>query len=298
MNKWIKAFRLRALPLAISSILMGGFVAYQLGFVAWDILVFALITTLFLQILSNLANDYGDFSKGTDNDNRVGPMRAMQSGMISKQSMKRAIWIVVLLSFSSGIYLVYLSFGLKNLFLSLLFILIGLLAILAAIRYTIGKRAYGYSGYGDLYVFLFFGWVAVIGSYYLISLSFDWIILLPASSMGLFSSAILNLNNLRDHQNDEASGKMTLVVKLGFQKARYYHFALIASGWISFMLFLFLKDSPALVYMIVLSLPFFIRNVLFVFKVKEEYKLDPELKKLALSITLFTILYGFGLFLS
>lgn len=297
MNKWIKAFRLRTLPLAISSILMGGFVAFQMGFVRWEVLILALVTTLFLQILSNLANDYGDFSKGTDNDKRLGPVRAMQSGMITKESMKKAIWIFIFLSFLSGIYLVYLSFGLEDLFISLLFISIGLLAILAAIRYTIGKRAYGYSGWGDLYVFLFFGWVAVLGTYYLISSGLSWIILLPASTMGLFSSAILNLNNMRDHKNDAASGKMTLVVKLGFKNARYYHLALLVFGWLAFILFLVMKHSPEMAYLELLSLPFFLRNVLFVFKVKEESKLDPELKKLALSITLFTLLYGLGLFL-
>jgi len=297
MNKWIRAFRVRTLPLAISSILMGVFVAFQMGFARWDIMILAILTTLFLQILSNLANDYGDFTKGTDNENRLGPERSMQSGSITKKSMKRAIVLFVLLSLFSGVSLVLLSFGIENRFKVLLFIAVGILAILAAIRYTMGKRAYGYSGWGDLYVFMFFGWVAVLGSYYLISLNFDLNVILPATTMGLFSTAILNLNNLRDHKNDKASGKVTIVVKMSFHKARYYHISLLFFGWFCFILFLYLNNSPLIVYLVLLALPFFIRNGWIVLSEKDERKLDPELKKLALSITLFTLLYGLGLFL-
>lgn len=297
MNKWIRAFRLRTLPLAISSILMGVFAAFQMGYMRWEVMILAILTTLFLQILSNLANDYGDFTKGTDNENRLGPVRSLQSGSITKQSMKKAIILFVFLSLFSGITLVLLSFGIENRFKVLLFIALGILAILAAIRYTMGKRAYGYSGWGDLYVFLFFGWVAVLGSYYLISMNFDLNVILPATTMGLFSTAILNLNNLRDHKNDKASGKVTIVVKLSFAKARYYHISLLFFGWFCFILFLYLNNSPMIVYLELLALPFFIRNAGVVLTEKDEQKLDPELKKLALSITLFTLLYGLGLFL-
>ena len=295
MSKWIKAFRMRTLPLAFSSIMMGGFIAFANSFVNWEVLFLAILTTLFLQVLSNLANDYGDFVKGTDNDNRLGPARTMQSGVISKSSMKKAIGLFVLLSLSSGVYLVYTSFGSENLMKILLFIAIGIAAIMAAIRYTIGKSAYGYSGLGDVFVFIFFGLVAVLGTYFLISLSFDYIVILPAVAMGLFSTAVLNLNNLRDYKNDAASGKNTVIVRMGFKNGKKYQLALISLAWISFITYLILSNANYYNYLEFLSLPLFIMGLTRVFSTEDEQSLDPELKKLALSITLFTILFGIGI---
>ena len=295
MNKWIKAFRLRTLPLALSSILMGGFAAFGDGYSNWLVLIFAVITTLLLQILSNLANDYGDFVKGTDNDQRLGPERALQSGAIDKKSMKRMIYLFVIMSFFSGVVLIIQSFGWEMLGKSFLFLVVGIIAIWAAIRYTVGLKAYGYSGLGDLFVFIFFGLVAVIGTYFLIAIRVELSILLPAITLGLFSTAILNLNNLRDVKNDEASNKMTLVVKYGFEKGRHYHAFLIVGGWIAILSYIQLKFSDLSPYLILLSLPFFIRNLVVVYRVKDEQKLDPELKNLALSISLFTLLFGLGL---
>lgn len=295
MSKWIKAFRMRTLPLAFSSIMMGGFIAYDNSFRNWEILFLAILTTLFLQILSNLANDYGDFVKGTDNENRLGPARTMQSGAISKSSMKKAIILFVFLSLSSGIYLVYTSFGAENLVKILIFITIGITAILAAIRYTIGNSAYGYSGLGDVFVFIFFGLVAVIGTYFLISLTFDYLVILPAVTMGFFSTAVLNLNNLRDYKNDATSGKNTVIVRMGFSNGKKYQLALISMAWISFLSYLFLSDADLYNYLEILSLPLFIMGLIRVFKTEDEQSLDPELKKLALSITLFTLLFGIGI---
>lgn len=295
MNKWIKAFRLRTLPLALSSILMGGFVAFGDGESNWLVLLLAVLTTLLLQILSNLANDYGDFVKGTDNDQRLGPTRALQSGEIDRMSMKQVIYFFALLSFISGVLLIIGAFGSEMLLRSLLFLLIGIAAIWAAIRYTVGVKAYGYSGLGDLFVFVFFGLVAVIGSYFLITLRFEALVLLPAITLGLFSTAILNLNNLRDVKNDKASDKITLVVKYGFSNAQHYHAFLIIGGWISISAYILMKFSSFSPFLILLSLPFFIRNVVVVYKVKDEQKLDPELKYLALSISFFTLLFGLGI---
>jgi 1,4-dihydroxy-2-naphthoate octaprenyltransferase len=276
---------------------MGGIVAFENGFARWEVLLLAIVTTLFLQILSNLANDYGDFVKGTDNDMRLGPKRSMQSGSINRQSMKKAIKLFVFLSLVSGFLLVYVSFGKENIFKSLLFIAIGITAILSAIRYTIGDSAYGYSGWGDVFVFIFFGWVAVIGSYFLISLEISTLVFYPATTMGLFSTAVLNLNNLRDYKNDRASGKKTLIVKIGFKNGKIYQLFLILLAWLSFLLYLLLKDAPPFAYLEFLALPLFIRNIVLVFKVKDEQLLDPELKNLALSIILFTILFGIGVFI-
>lgn len=297
MSKWIKAFRIRTLPLALSSILMGGFVALENSFSHWQVLTLAVLTTLFLQVLSNLANDYGDFLKGTDNENRIGPKRTMQSGLITKEAMKKAMILFVVLSLISGVSLVLFAFGKENLLKILLFIFIGILAILASIRYTVGKKAYGYSGLGDVFVFLFFGWIAVLGTYFLISLDINYFVLLPASTMGFFSAGVLNLNNLRDYKNDEVSGKITIVVKMGFAKAKVYHLFLILSGWICFIAYLVLTNASSSTYLVLLSLPLFFLNLRTVFRVKEEKLLDPELKKLALSITFFTFLFGLGVVL-
>lgn len=294
MNKWIKAFRLRTLPLAISSILMGGFVAYGDGYSNWIVLFFAVLTTLLLQILSNLANDYGDFVKGTDNNDRLGPTRTMQSGLIDKSSMKRMIYLFVFLSLLSGVILIIQSFAWEMMLKSMLFLIVGIIAIWAAIRYTVGLKAYGYSGLGDLFVFIFFGLVAVLGTYYLLTLRFEISVVLPAITLGLFSTAILNLNNLRDVKNDEASGKITLVVKYGYEKGRHYHSFLLIGGWLSIIAYIFLEFSSYIPFLILLSLPFFIWNLVVVYQVKDEQKLDPEMKKLALSISLFTLLFGLG----
>lgn len=275
---------------------MGGFVAYAESEMRLEVLLLAIFTTVFLQVLSNLANDFGDFVKGTDNKERLGPERSMQSGAIDKASMKRAIIISALLSLLSGLALIYVSLE-DEFWKSLLFLLIGILAILSAIRYTIGTSAYGYSGWGDVFVFIFFGWVAVAGTYYLNTLRFDAFTLLPASTLGFFSSAVLNLNNLRDHKNDKDSGKRTLVVKMGFDLARYYHLLIILAGWSCFIYYLFLKDLNVWAFMSLITIPLFARNIYKVFTVKDERKLDPELKFLALSITLFTLLFGIGLVL-
>lgn len=274
---------------------MGGFVALGDGNSNWFVLSLAVLTTLLLQILSNLANDYGDFVKGTDNDQRLGPTRALQSGDIDKKSMKRVIYLFALLSFISGSVLIIQSFAWDTLLKSSLFLLIGIAAIWAAIRYTVGVKAYGYSGLGDLFVFVFFGLVAVIGTYFLISLSFDFTIVLPAITLGLFSTAILNLNNLRDFKNDKESNKMTIVVKYGFAKSRTYHAFLIIGGWAAIISYILIKFSSFSPFLILLSLPFFIRNLLVVYKVEDEQKLDPELKNLTLSIAFFTLLFGLGI---
>lgn len=227
---WIEALRLRTLPLAAGGIILGSFLPeVQLVF-SWPIFILALLTAFGLQILSNLANDYGDFVKGTDNEERVGPQRALQSGVISKKEMKRALFICGGITLASGIALLAISFGPEQMFQLLIMLGIGLLAIWAAVQYTVGKRAYGYSGMGDLFVILFFGLVSVWGVSYLYLGELHPSILYPALSYGLLSAGVLNINNMRDIENDKASGKNTLVVKIGAQNAKVYHALLILSA--------------------------------------------------------------------
>lgn len=292
-KSWVKAMRLRTLPLSLATIFTGNFIAIAIH--QWSVLVMILsiLTTIFLQILSNLANDLGDHLKGTDNQNRVGPARSTQSGEISIKEMKNGIGIFIFLSLVTGILLLYFSKIDYNGFL--FFLGLGILAILAAIFYTIGKRPYGYRAMGDLFVFLFFGMVGVGGSFYLHTGHLFNELFFPAATIGFFSVAVLNMNNMRDHVNDKANNKNTLVVVLGFEKAKGYHTFLILGGIISVSFFIFKNyHSPQnLIFLVVL--PFYILNLIRVWKVTDPKDLDPELKKLALSTFLFSILFGISI---
>jgi len=283
------AFRLRTLPLAFSCIFTGTAVAIFDGFWNPVLLTLALLTTLFLQVLSNLANDYGDSQKGVDNENRVGPQRTIQSGKITLTEMKRALWITAVLALISGLSLVYVAFGPEDWQFALLFISLGLMAIAAAVKYTIGSTPYGYRGLGDVFVFLFFGLVGVVGIYYLNTGSLGSYTYLPAIAVGLWAAAVLNLNNMRDHENDAASGKRTLVVIMGLAKAKAYHFSLILVGWIAVIAFIILSHS---MWMGLAFIPFCLQlaHLNRVYKIEVPAKLDPELKKLALSTFLFATL--------
>ena len=212
---FIEAARLRTLPLSISGILIGTALAYAEGSFNWIICILALLTTIGFQVLSNFANDYGDGVKGTDNEDRIGPQRALQSGSISPDQMLNAIKITGFITFCIALLLIYFSFGRTHLNYFFLFLVFGLASIAAAIKYTMGKKAYGYSGYGDIFVFLFFGLLSVVGSYFLYTKSLDYTIFLPATSVGMLSVAVLNLNNMRDRASDEKANKRTFVVKIG-----------------------------------------------------------------------------------
>jgi 1,4-dihydroxy-2-naphthoate octaprenyltransferase len=240
MKNWIKAFRLRTLPLSFACVIVGVALAYFYGQFNYLVSAFVLLTTLFLQILSNLANDYGDFTKKVDNENRVGEARTLQLGLIKPKAMKVAIILFSFLSLLSGILLLYFSFdGLSLSFL--IFFLVGLVAIAAAIKYTMGKNPYGYKAMGDIAVFIFFGWVAVIGTYYLNAINFEFTLLFPATAMGLFSTAVLNINNMRDRDSDRLVDKNTLPVIMGLKWAKKYHYLLIILAFVLLFVFVLLN---------------------------------------------------------
>ncbi len=291
---WIEAFRLRTLPLALSVTLMGSFLAVADGKYRWAVIVLSLVTTLFLQILSNLANDYGDALKGADNEKRVGPQRTVQSGRIGPRQMKSAIIIFALLSFLSGLGLLYTALG-EHFAVAFLFLLLGVGAIAAAIKYTTGDHAYGYKGWGDFFVFVFFGLVAVLGNYYLNTLQWHWALLLPASTMGFFSAGVLNLNNMRDTHNDKAAGKHTLAARLGYRRARLYHLVILGMGWVFSLVYVAWHYRSLWNFLFLLTLPLFLRDTFQIMKVEDETLLDPYLKRLALSTLLFSLLYGLGI---
>ncbi|MFC2097368.1 1,4-dihydroxy-2-naphthoate polyprenyltransferase [Bacteroidota bacterium] len=298
MNKispWIKTFRLRTLPLAFSCIIMGSALAYSDGRMNFLVLILALLTTLFLQILSNIANDYGDGIKGTDNNNRVGPERAIQSGEISVKNMKRLIILFIFLSLAAGITLII--FGLKNLpvYILIIFLLIGIFAIISAVKYTVGKIAYGYHGFGDLFVLIFFGIVGVIGSYYLHTHSFKLELLLPAFSLGFLSVGVLNLNNMRDRNSDKLSGKITIAVILGDYKARIYHGILLILSIIFALIFVIINYRSIYQFGFLLVTPLILSNIITVLKSDDPGIFDKLLMKLALSTFIFSILFGIGI---
>lgn len=288
---WIQAFRLRTLPLSISGILVGSFIAYKNGF--WDNGIFALaiLTTLFLQILSNLANDLGDSQKGADNELRVGPKRAVQSGVISAKEMKVGVIILAILAASTAVPLILI--GTSGMPVEVLWIYIGLgiACIIAAITYTVGKKAYGYNGLGDLMVLIFFGFVSVLGVYSLFSKTFDILVFLPALTIGALSVAVLNLNNMRDRINDAAVGKITLVVQMGAKNAKVYHGLLLLVSFLSLTSYILIND----IYISLLALlPYFIllKHYLLVRKNKDPKDLDPELKKVALATFFIALLFS------
>lgn len=294
VSLWISSMRLRTLPLSISGIILASCFAYYNGCFNWLVFILAILTTLSFQILSNLANDYGDGVKGTDNNDRIGPERAIQSGKISPEEMLNAIKINILISIGLSFLLIFSAFGVKHFFLTLLFFLLGISSIVAAIRYTIGSNAYGYNGFGDLFVFVFFGLVSVIGCYLLYAKTIHHVVYLPAITIGLLSAAVLNLNNMRDIVSDEKSNKKTLAVKLGIENAKKYHITIIVLALITSTLFAILYYTQLSNLLFFVTYIPLIRHIISVINNKDSKLLDPELKKVALTTVLLAILMGIG----
>jgi 1,4-dihydroxy-2-naphthoate octaprenyltransferase len=304
VKSYIKAARLRTLPLSISGIIIGSYLGNQfvnnlsetnIQFSIWGSAIFwlAILTTIGFQVLSNFANDYGDGIKGSDK-NRVGESRMVSSGAITPKQMKMAMIYTTIITLIIALLLIYVAFGSKNFELSVLFLGLGIASIAAAIKYTVGNSAYGYSGFGDLFVFLFFGLLSVVGSYFLFTNQLSFKIFFPAISTGLLSTAVLNLNNLRDREEDKKNNKNTLVVKLGLNKAKIYHFFLVFLALIAALIYVFLDFTS--IYELVFLVAFIplIKNIIIVSKNKIPAELDGELKKVALSTFLFAILFGIG----
>jgi 1,4-dihydroxy-2-naphthoate octaprenyltransferase len=294
---WLQAFRLRTLPLALSSTFLGSFLAYSKDHFRLSVFILASLTTLFLQILSNLANDYGDGLKGSDKGERIGPERVTQSGKVSLKGIRRMILAFVLLSLSAGTALIFTGLSHFPSFAIPVFFLVGLSAIIAAIKYTVGRKPYGYMGLGDVFVFLYFGIVGVCGTFYLQTGYFDPWILLPASTIGMFSMGVLNINNLRDIKSDSANGKKTLVVRLGVKPAKIYHAILVLVAVLMSIAYtvVFFKSPVQLLFMF--TLPFLMLDVRNVMQNTVPVDLNSELKKMALTTFAFSLTFGLGLVL-
>ncbi|SKC07920.1 1,4-dihydroxy-2-naphthoate prenyltransferase [Soonwooa buanensis] len=305
MIDWIHAARLRTLPLSLSGIIMGSFIAkWRLkedgGFWDWKIFALALLVTLLYQILSNYANDYGDGVKGTDKLRiNEAEARAVASGKITAKQMKNAVILLSILSFVATVALLYVAFIPNYMNEFYIFIGLGVACILAAIGYTVGKKPYGYMGLGDIFVFVFFGLVSVCGSYFLFTKTFSWDVLLPAAAVGLLSAAVLNLNNMRDMQNDEASGKKTLALKLGYKNAMIYEMVLLQLPILLVLTFLMINQLQAqgryyAFIVMILLFPFAgLRRKIM--QIKENRELDPFLKQVGILTFMMAVLTAAGL---
>jgi len=292
ISVWISAFRLRTLPLALSSVSMGGFLAASQGRFNGMVFTLCCTTTVLLQILSNLANDYGDTIHGADHAGRKGPTRAVQSGVIGVASMRSAIGLFVILSLVSGVALLFTAFG-RNYNLLITFFGVGLLCIAAAILYTAGKKPYGYAGLGDLSVLIFFGGVGVTGSLFLFTHALSAWSLLPALACGFFSVGVLNINNMRDIESDRQAGKFSIPVRIGKERAGLYHWFLLIGGVAAAVLYTVQTYQAPVQFLFLLSLPVFIAIGKAVNE-KPSEELDPYLKRMALGTLLFVVLFGIG----
>lgn len=292
IKHWISAFRLRTLPLALASIGMGSFLAGAYQQFSLKIFLLASFTTIFLQVLSNLANDYGDSIHGADSVDRKGPQRAVQSGKISRQAMFKAMIVLGVLSFGCGLWLLYAAINSWQTFF--FFLGLGVLSIIAAITYTAGKKPYGYAGLGDISVIIFFGWVAVLGTFYLHAHLFAWQLLLPATSCGVFATAVLNVNNIRDIESDKKAGKKSIPVRIGRQNAVVYHWILLFTGVGCSLAYVLLNYQNLYQLLFLVILPLLFVNAKAVYQKKEAAQLDPYLKQMALTTLIFVLTFGIG----
>ena len=292
ITTWWRAARLKTLLLSFSGVLLGAFLAAQSKFFYLGPIIFAALTAMLLQVLCNLANDYGDFKSGVDGANRVGPQREMQSGEITEKEMKRGIAVAAILCLASGgMLLLTVLFARASWGMVIAFSALGIGAILAALFYTLGKRPYGYRGLGDLFCFLFFGWAAVAGTYFLATPILDFSVLLPASAMGFLSNAVLNINNMRDIENDRASGKNSLVVKIGLRNAFVYHCMLIIGAFVCLIVYLVMHHAPWHSYLFLLLFPLFLKDLVVIKRTKPEL-LDPFLGQQVRNTFLLVLVYG------
>lgn len=305
MTDWIKAARLRTLPLSLSGIIMGSFIArwrlYNEGRTwDWRIFALALVVTLLYQVLSNYANDYGDGIKGTDTKRATeAEVRAVASGRITARQMKNAVILFSVLSFVATVALLYLAFLPDYMKEFYIFIGLGIACILAAIGYTVGKKPYGYMGLGDIFVFVFFGLVSVCGSYFLFTKSFSWDVLLPGAAIGMMSMAVLNLNNMRDIESDKLSGKNSFALRIGFKKAMIYEMVLLNLPLIFILMFLgvngFFQTQNYYVFIVMILMLPLMRIRRNIMTVKNPRELDPFLKQVGMITLMIAVLTAAGL---
>ena len=284
--------RLRTLPLSMAGVLLGILLATADFRVDPWVAVLIVLTTVCLQILSNLSNELGDVLHGTDTEDRKGPQYGLNSGVLSIREMKGLIALFVVLCILSGTAMTLLSFGTLWDLTSILVLLMGAGAIMGAMKYTLGRNPYGYRGLGDVYVFLFFGLVAVLGSYFVASHTLFWRLLLPGAAIGCFSVGVLNVNNIRDMETD-AANRVTVAIRLGERKAKIYQTVLIVLGWVFLLAYCQLRMFSWWHYLFVVTLPVYVLHLRGVWT-RTGKALDPMLPLLVMSTFLLSILAGTG----
>ena len=293
LKHYIDSFRLRTLPLSVAGIMLGSFYATAAGCYRPVVFVLALLTTLSLQILSNISNEVGDLEKGTDNEQRLGPIRSVQRGDLTVQNLKNAMMLFIVLSVLSGICLVWSAFGTLISMPSVTMLVMGALAIVASIKYTFGKKAYGYVGLGDFFVFIFFGLVSTMGVYFIATGELPLSLILPASAIGMLSTGVLNVNNMRDIENDTEFKKRTMAVRMGAKKIKMYHLFLVIGALVLTTVYTVLQNSGTYGYLFLLTIPVFSLHLSKVMR-NNGRALDSQLKVLSLCTLLFSFLAGSG----
>ena len=293
LKYYLDSFRLRTLPLSISGVTLGCFYALSKNCYHPSVFLLALLTTLSLQILSNISNEVGDLEKGTDNDDRLGPIRSAQSGALTIQNLKNAMWLFVGFSTVFGVSLIISAFDTLLSVRSAIMLVMGILAIIASIKYTFGKKNYGYIGLGDFFVFIFFGLVSTLGVFYLSTGRLPLRFILPAAAIGFLSTAVLNVNNMRDIKNDAKFNKRTMAVRLGVKWMKIYHLSLVVGSFILMSRFAIILNNGLLGFLFCFTIPVFYIHLSKVFRFKGR-ELDNQLKVLSISTLFFAILSGIG----
>lgn len=286
----VKSMRLRTLPLSLAGVLLGAKLAWRVWQVDVWVIVLLALTTVSLQILSNLSNELGDVMHGTDGEDRQGPEYGLNSGALSIRQMKGLIGAFALLCCVFGAGMILVSYGTLLCLPAILLLILGAGAITAAMRYTLGKNPYGYRAMGDFWVFIFFGLVSVMGGYFVCSHTIDdWALALPAAGIGFFSVGVLNVNNIRDMKTD-ATNRVTVAIKLGLHRARIYQTVLITLGWICLPSYTLMRLNSPVHYIYLITLPLYVIHLAGVWKYTER-ALDKYLPMLVISTFVLALLY-------
>ena len=283
----VHSMRLRTLPLSLAGVLLGLLLANT---ASWPVFLLTLLTTVCLQILSNVSNELGDHLSGTDQEGRTGPAYSLQQGTLTERDLRRTIVVMAVLCAVFGTLMVWCSFGTLLSAPALSLLALGAAAIAASIRYTLGKNPYGYRGWGDLYVFLFFGLVSVMGGYYVAAHTLSPWLLLPASAVGCFSVGVLNVNNIRDMATD-AGTRVTTPLRIGERNAKIYQTALIVAGWLMLAVYLIAQARTPWQWIGVVTLPLYVRHLAGVWRLRGQ-QLDRMLPLLVMSTFVLALLTG------
>lgn len=288
----IRSMRLRTLPLSTAGIVLGIMLACAEHRVPWYVILLTVLTTISLQILSNMSNELGDWLSGVDGKGREGPKYGIEGGGLTEDEMRSCIRIMVLVCCILGLGMIRASFRTILCIESESLVVLGAAAIWAAMHYTLGNKPYGYRGLGDIFVFIFFGLVPVAGGFFVCSHMIDYSTLLPGAAIGLFSVGVLNVNNIRDMKSDEGT-RVTVPLKLGEHRTRIYHTILITGGWILMIVYTILFTDGWMPFLFCLTLPLYTKHLIGVWK-RSGRELDPMLPMLVISTFIFSLLAGAG----